>query len=422
MRSLVLWGCLSSMLVAETQMLMMRDVIAIALKNSPELMSKKAQSHSSQGQLKQIRSSYLPQANLKAGVVHTDIDTVGNDSYTMGTLGASQLLYDFGKTSGAIESGEKRFDASKIDVDAVTNDTIYATLKEFYTVLKKYHLIVVQNESVEINDQQLYRAGEYFKAGVRTKIDVTNAQLELSDAKLALLSAQNDLKIARMNLERVIGLTPNRGDYRLYDETFEISKLKNRLPKIPYTLDEFKRQALQNRSEIVAIDKRVEASRADESSAQGEYLPSLDARADYQKTSSTMPSMVDQWNTGVYLNWNFFSGFQTEGKLQEMRGNTLRYQSERQKVELDIVSEVTNAYNTAIQQRQAIDIRELAIQLAQENLQLAQERYKSGIGDMIELNDAQSKYIESKSNYVITYYDYCIAAANLQHAVGKLAD
>ena len=278
-----------------------------------------------------------------------------------------------------------------------------------------------------INDQQLYQAQEYFKAGVRAKIDVTNAQLELSNAKLDLMRAQSKLDIARVNLEQVMGVVPNNGDYHLDEESVDLNSMYSRVIPLPGSLNALADEAMHNRPEVQSNLARIQSAQSDVKSVNGEYYPSVKAKGDYQysnadygtTTTASSYDVGDIWSAGVYADWEFFSGFKTDAKSEEARSNVLRFEAEKQKIRLKIINEVTNAYNLAKLYREAIELQVVAVKLASENLQLAEERYKSGIGDMIELNDAQVKYTQAKTDFVVSYYDYNTALANIDHAIAK---
>lgn len=420
MRSLILWSCISASLMAQAQVLTKEDVVSIALASNPTIQIKSAESLMAQSKIGQSRSAYLPQAVATAGTQHTDVDTIGDDNYVSAGAQASQLIFDFGKTIGAIEGSESRYNAAKSDVVTSKNDIIFEAAKEYYAVLKQYHLIGVQKEYVDINDQQLYQAQEYFKAGVRAKIDVTNAQLELSNAKLDLLHAKSKLDVERVNLEQVMGVRPNNGEYMLDEESVDMDALYARVKPLPQTVDTLVDEAIRARPELRAALEKIQGAHSDVKSVQGEYFPAVDLKGDYQYNNSDLPIMYDhEWSAGVYANWEFFSGFKTDAKSEEARSNVLRYEAEKQKIRLQIIHEVTNAYNLAKLYREAIELQVVAVQLGAENLQLAQERYKSGIGDMIELNDAQVKYTQAKTDFVVAYYDYNTALANIDHAIAK---
>jgi outer membrane protein len=234
------------------------------------------------------------------------------------------------------------------------------------------------------------------------------------------MRAQSKLDIARVNLEQVMGVIPNDGEYSLDEESIELDSLYARVKPLPNSLSELKDEAIHNRPELLANTARIQSAQSDVKSVNGEYFPSVKAKGDYQYNGSDLAIMYDhEWSAGVVADWEFFSGFKTDAKSEEARSNVLRYEAEKQKIRLKIINEVTNAYNLAKLYREAIELQIIAVKLGSENLQLAEERYKSGISDMIELNDAQVKYTQAKTDFVVSYYDYNIALANIDHAIAK---
>lgn len=419
MKKLLLFFIISTHLLAQGEILKLEDAISMAKTNNPDIKISDSVAKGKKAIITQSESSYLPHISANAGVVYGDNDKSASDLYYTAGVGASQLIYDFGKTTSSIGGSKERHSSSKEEINATVNNTVFQVTNNFYTTLQKHHLITVANESVALNEKQLYQAKEYFKAGVRTKIDVTNAQLELSNSQLSLINAKNELILARVDLEQTIGVVPNNGDYALFQESSSIDELYGSIAEVTKSLEDFRLLAIKNRNELKSMELNIAALRHDEKSVDAEYLPTIDAEADYKYTNSSLPTVFSQWNAGVYLNWEFFSGYKTDGKKEQTKSAILEQLANLQKLKLNITNEVTTAYQTTISQRKSIDIQAASIKLSKENLQLAQERYKAGLGDMIELNNAQAKYITAKSDFVTTYYDYLISIAKLKQATNQ---
>ena len=128
--------------------------------------------------------------------------------------------------------------------------------------------------------------------------------------------------------------------------------------------------------------------------------------------------MNDEWQVGVGLTWQLFSGFATEGDVVEAKGILLESKAAFQTLHLAAVQQVTDSYLRADESRESVIIAEQTLALAAENLQLAEERYKAGIGDMIEFNDAQLNHIRAQSDLVVSYFTYLASLARIENAVG----
>ena len=374
-----------------------------------------------QGVLTQAKSGYLPHLFVGGSAARQNIDNLepdDEDSVYNASVRASQLIYDFGNTGGAIESSRLSLQASDDLFYQTRQDVVFTSKQAFYDVLAKKRLVEVDKEAVSNFEQQLYRAKKYFDAGVRTKIDVTNAGVELSNSKLSLLRSRSNVQTARVKFEQVLGIRPNNGNYRLTHIDVSLDKLAGNKPDMPGSLDGQLDTAFDHRSDVMAVKSLVQASKAEIRKARSGYFPSVSANAGYDEYDTDLESISDQWRFGVDLTWELFSGFQTEGEIVSAKGKFQELKAALRDLELAVRQEVTDSYLRANENREGVDIAHETLILAKENFYMASERYKAGLNDMIEYNDAQLLLSRAQSNLIVTYYDYLTALARLERAVG----
>jgi len=106
---------------------------------------------------------------------------------------------------------------------------------------------------------------------------------------------------------------------------------------------------------------------------------------------------------------------ETKAQLREVQASLREF-------ELSVTQDVTDSYLRADENREGVDIADQTLDLAKENLELADGRYKAGIGDILEFNDAQLLFTENQSSLVITYYNYLTALARIERAVGVVPE
>ncbi|NOQ47304.1 MAG: hypothetical protein GQ559_11670, partial [Desulfobulbaceae bacterium] len=144
---------------------------------------------------------------------------------------------DFGKTTGTIDVGKSNLKAADAHLQRQVQDIIFQVKEAYYSVLEKKRLIDVAGESVKSFQQHLDRAKVYHKAGVRTRFDVINAEVELSNADMSLLRAKYSLKTARVALVQVLGIKPKHGRYVLYSDEVHLDNILETMPPVPDTLE-----------------------------------------------------------------------------------------------------------------------------------------------------------------------------------------
>ncbi len=410
---------------AQTLKLDLKTSTTLALKNNPRIDIYKQQKLQSQGILTQAQSGYLPHVAAGADVGRQYIDDLkpeDEDTVLHATVYASQLIYDFGNTGGAIRASHNRVEAASGNLKQTQKDIVFACKREFYSILARRRLIEVEKEAVNNYKQQLYRAQKYFAAGIRTKIDVTYAKVNLSNTRLTLLQARSNLQTARVRFEQVLGTIPAHGNYTVIQNEGELTALASSKPDLPQSLNQLLETAFSYRSDLQAIRFHVKASAAEIDQARSGYFPSIDARASYDEYDSDLSSAQDQWYLGLNLTWELFSGFETKGKTATANARLDEVNAGHKELELAIIQEVTDSWLRGIEYRDSVDIASETMNLARENFILADKRYKAGLNDMIEYNDAQLSLTRAQSNLVTTYYNYLTALARIENAVGVIPE
>ncbi len=406
---------------AATESLTLEECIEIALANNPQIEIARQQYLGDEGVLTQAKSLYWPRLSGGVGYGRQYFDSelpITEDNVGSGLLRASQLIFDFGKTTGLIDAQAFNLSASSENLAQVYHDIVFQVKSAFYTVLESKRLIVVAEQAVSNYEQQLYRAQKFYEAGVRTRIDVTNAQVNLSNQKLNLLRANSDYKTARVALEKVIGRIPKDGDYEPVSSEPALEQLASKKPQMPGPLEDLLITADENRPGLKQFQFLVQAAESSVTQAKGDYWPTIDAVGDYSRYETDLPALSDQWQLTARLNWEFFSGFETEGKVAEASAQLREVKAGLRDFELEVTQDVTDSYLRADENREGVDIADETLELAAENLRLAEGRYKAGIGDLLEFNDAQLLYTQNQSNLVVTYYNYLTALARIDRAVG----
>ncbi len=407
--------------LADTLQLTLGQAVSLALEHNPRLEIVRQQCMQSRGSLTKAWSGYLPQLDVAGGYRRQHIDNLqplDEDDVGYGSLHLNQLIYDFGKTTGAIDVGRFELEASRANMYQLNQDVVLALKQSFYGVMAKKRLVEVARLAIKIYEQHLYRAQKYFQAGVRAKIDVTNARLQLSNARLNLVQAEADLQVERKNFENVLGLRPNEGNYLLVSGEGPLEKLAAEKPAMSFSLDMLQAAASEHRPEMKQVAFLVQSAKAAVIRARGDYFPRIDVGAQYDDFATDLTSLPDQWQVGVGLSWQLFSGLRTRGEVARSRAKFREIQAALHELELAVTREVAESYLRADANRSAVDIAAQSLELAKENLDQARGRYKAGLNDMIEFNDAQLRYTNAQARLVTTYADYLVALARIERATG----
>ena len=394
----------------------LEKALETALTRNPALSASRQEVAAAGAAVIQASAGYLPQVSASGAYDHTRQDAYtgaslqdrDNDTYT-GALSVSQLLYDFGKTPGLVDTSRQKLTANQRNLEAVKTALVRDVKQAYFEALKARRLVDVGNESLDAATRHLAQATALFREGMRPKIDMIRSRVDVSKAELFLVKARYALRTARVALETLMGGSPVSGDYDLAGESG--------IPKLTEELEPLVQRSLEKRPDLETLKAHLNAARSALLSVRGSGWPSLNAKGVYQSSGTDFP-LNDRWSTGLVLKWDLFTGLRHTGEMSEYRANVSRLQSLLEKGRMDAVQEITQAFLKVRESREAIKAAETALSQARENLALVEGSYRAGVSTVVDLSDAQVLYTESKNTLVQARYDYLKAFSQLEYASG----
>lgn len=412
---------------AKSHTLTIDKAIEIGLKHSPDVDISRFDFKKAIERNKFQKGYYLPRLDLgaTAGRAGSDYEQQGNvnTSVLLGNLNASQLLYDFGKTSGKIAASKEEVLALEASMNQVISTKILQIKARYYDALKMKSIISVAKKNIELQKGQLRRAQRYYENGIKTIIDVSDAQVRLTKATLDLSNSKYELELRKALLEEEMGYIPYNGNYVLYHKKLDLPNVSRNLPRVNTSLSALEQFAYDHRYELKSSRFYVKSSQELVKSEKGGYLPTLSLRGDYtaQEVDDVFASTVpkSQWQAGVEVKWNLFAGGQTDASVQEAKISTLKAASQVDNVRLLIKRQVIESSLGVRRTKDSVVLSESIAKASEKKYLQAKKRYENDLSDYIELQEAQQGYIQSLSDLVNTYYDYYISIAQLDFAVGR---
>jgi outer membrane protein len=397
----------------------------MTLKRSPDINVSKLDFDAAKTKIKTAQSYYLPTLDLNLGAGYGGYKFKNgdlNNEILTGTLSASQLLYDFGKTSSAIDGATSDANTSEATLNQVISNKIFDLKNAYYVFLQNRSLKIVHAENVKLNEQQLHRAKRYFEAGIRTKIDVTDANVNLISGQLSQQNNFYDIKLNRVTLKKIIGIHSGESLGEIYQEKLDFTTLFEHLPKHNFKIEEAEAFAYEHRYELKAYYYQIKTAESRLRSVDAEYYPAIYALGDYsvQNIDDDQIFLPEQeYKALVSAKWNIFSGFKTDAQSSEAKIALLRAKSLLVSAKLSIKEEVDNAFIYLYKSRDALKLSQSLSNAAKEKHIQAEQRYEHGLSDYIELQQSRQNYIDSLASLVTSYYDYFRSLANLDRSIGK---
>jgi outer membrane protein TolC len=388
--------------------------VDIALKNHPSVLGAAGTYGASRSRIGEARAPYWPQVSAGGSYSRnrapsSSLGTDATYNRYQGTVDVNQTLLDFGKTSAQVDVQKWGAEASREDLRDVTNRIVFGVKQAYYTLIQTKRSREAQAEAVKQFQLHLEQAKRFYSVGVRAKIDVTNAEVNLGQARLDLINAENAFQVARVTLNNAMGL-PGAPEY----EIEESPAFKD----YPIDLDTALARGYENRPDLQAADARTQAAQRSIDVAQKGYYPVLSGNAQYGWSGQDTP-LEKGWTLGASLDVPLFSGYLTKYQVEEMRYNLEAARANEASVRQTITLDIQQAYYNLQGTREKVSVAELTMKQAQENRELAQGRYAAGVGNTIEVTDAVVSEVNARTAYIRTQYDYRIAVADLEQAMGE---
>jgi len=405
------------------------QLINYALEHSPDLQITTKEYEVSTKKTKQASAYFLPRIDIhgSAGAsasseIITNPDNVKEDTMLLGKISVTQLIYDFGKTSGNYDASKYIQESYNMNNLQSISDKIRDVKSAYYNVLRSMALINVAKENLKLNEAQLYRAQKYFTAGIRTKIDISDAKVNVIKAKIDLKKVKYNLKLAYTILDQVIGIKDIESPYTIQAQNLQLDDIFYTL--IPYDMNLYESVnfAYAHRYIIQKFIASKKASKENIRVAKSQYYPSLYLSGDYTRLEAEALNTFlpkDTWQAAVSLDWNIYQGGSSKALIEEQIIQNNISQSRLEFLKLQIKKEVTEAYINLNESKDRVELSEALLMAAQEKFTQAQKRYENGLSDYIELQQARQSYIDAKSSLVIDYYNYYDSLAKMYHAIGK---
>jgi outer membrane protein len=393
--------------------LSLQQCVDIARQKSPTIAAAGYAVGAADARIGQAQSAYYPQISLSGGYskysVYTDRTNASNDLY-QGNATLNQMLFDFGKTPSQVRIQRLNEDASRSDQRNTVSQVVYGVKQAYYSLLQAEKNSEVAAETVKLTQDQLDQAKGFFDAGVKSRYDVTSAEVNLSNAKFAQIRADNAVRIARVTLKNAMG-APDMPDFAIEDMLA--------FQKYAVTFDEAVQRAYTNRPDLQSVLSKKEASKESVSLARSGYYPILNGTANYTRAGDTFTPEQSGWSAGVNLTVPIFNGFLTNSQVKEAKQNLNIQRANEETLRQNILLDVQQAYLFLQALENGVAVAELTVRQAQENYDIVNGRYAAGIGSPLDVTNALVGLTNAKTNYIAALANYKTAEAALLKAMGE---
>ncbi len=280
--------------------------------------------------------------------------------------------------------------------------------QSYYSLLLASRLVVVNAQALDRADLNLRSAKGFFEVGTRPRFDVTRAEVDVANARVSLIRAQNAVSLSRIALNTGMGIavnapTPRRGHPRLRALPGRPRLAGGRGPPAPPRVPPGEVPGRRRRGHGAADLPQL--------------LPGHRGERHLRRARGRRSHEI--YSYGVQLNWSIFDGGNKIARYKEAKALLDAAKANVRDTELTIWQQVEQAYVNLISAEEQIGAAQKAVESAQENFRLSQGRFDAGVGTIIELTDAQLALTQAQSTQAQALTDYRLAIAQLERNLGR---
>ena len=401
----------------------------LALKNNPQISVGHLLGLAQHQVYRQARAAELPTFN---GAI-TAVDANEGSRIGAGALNAprllehagagvtlTQLLTDFGRTVNLVSYSKLLDKAQNANALATAEDIVLATDQAFYNALEAEALLKVATQTVITRQSVQHQIDELAKSKLKSSLDLSFADVNLSQAKLLQLDAQNNVDSTIAALTAVLGFD-KQVNYELTDENTQ-------LPAPPPDVDVLISTAMQQRPDLQAFAYNQQAAEKFRRAQRDQLLPTISALG-IAGVSPVRPDcfggcfpnyFVSSWYGAIGVNMSvpIFNGFLFTSQASEANYRAKAAAENTRDLRDRVVRDVRTAWLSANTAFQRVSVAEELAKQADLSLNLAQQRYQLGLGSIVELSQAQLQQTDAAIGYVNAQYQYRLSLSTMNFEIG----
>lgn len=385
----------------------LQDCINIAMENNASIRA--SRNNVSSAKLREIasKSGYYPSISAESTIfTAASEDSMANNGTD---ISVSQNIYDGGIREATVK--EARYDLlqSESNMARLEQSIKYNVSTAYFEALRAKRLADVANASVKYNELLRDQIQEKLNVGSAAQVDLLPVEAQLANSRVSLLSARNNVRTALINLQNQMG--------QRVDHEFDIEDIDTPM-EFSDSLESSLANALSARPDIIQYKAATETARAAERIAQIALYPVPGISAQYQARISD-GSNNDEARVMGTISFDIFNGGSNRAAYKVAQNNTENALIQEEQIQKDIAADVEEAYLNLIDAKERMTASELSLAAAKDNYSAQKERYAQGLGITLDLLNAEVQVTTAESDSVQAKYDYCIAIAQMEYAIGK---
>ena len=419
----------------EIKPLTLQDAITLSLKNSHRLKASSARNEQADALVKQAQDNRLPNASVSGSylrLAHPNIDlktkalSAGGDTAShktqfpsvnqamYGIANISYPIFTGGKIKYGIESAKYLQQATLMDEANDKEGIILNTINAYINLYKAGATVKLVNENLNQSATRDSVFSRLEQNGLLARNDLLKAELQTSNISLSLLDAENNNRIATINMNLLLGL-PENTILQTDSTSFEnLVTLK--------TIAEYEQLALQNRKDLQALSYRQKAAHTGIDIAKADKLPTVVLTGGY--VAANIPkvlSITNAINVGIGLKYDIASLWKNKAKTQQAYAREKELMAIEAQLDDDVKLQVNRDYENYLLTVKKIEVYKKAVLQSAENYRITKNKYDNALVNTTDLLDANVLLLQSKINLAVAKADVYLAYNKLLQTTGTLS-
>ncbi len=394
---------------------------AIALRNHPRIASAAFLAQAGEAQVKEAHSAYLPtfSANLTGVEAQHDttlmvgaVPTSSLYSRAASGLSGSELLTDFGRTSSLVKSAELRHESENQDVANARAQVVLNVNVAYYQALSARAVLRVAKANLDLFNLTLRQVKALAQSSLRSTLDVSFAEVNVSQAELELVQAEDDERASHARLSAAMGYERDQA-FALNDEPLP--------PAMEPDVNVLINQAMQDRPDLEALRLNYHSLERYAQAEKRLWDPTITVAGLAGVSPEREQPLHETYSAaGINVNIPILNGGLFAARHAEAEARAQSAQKDMQDLSVQVARDVQVAWLDANNAFRRLDVTARMVTEANEALRLAQARYDSALGSIVELNQAQVSQTEAEIAAASAKYEYLERRAALDYAMGAL--
>jgi outer membrane protein len=419
----------------DIKQLSLQEAIDLSIKNSKKLKASDARNEQAEGALREAKDNKLPNASVSGSYLRLANPNISLKTKAFGGGGADSTggggapavnqaaygifnislpIYSGGKIRYGIESARYLQQAVHLDAENDKEAVILNTISAYTNLYKAAVTVNVVKENLQQSLQQDSVLSRLEQTGLLARNDLLKSELQSSNIELSVLDAENNLKIANVDMNLMLGL-PEQTTLATDSSTFEKNiSLKN--------LEEYERLALQNRKDVLALSFRKKAATSGISAVKAEMYPSVALTGGY--IAADVPHLVTITNAitvGVGLQYNLGSLWKTKAKIVQAQAREKEISANEAELDDAVRLHINQDYENYLLSQKKIEVYQKAVLQATENYRITKNKFNNNLVNTTDLLDANVSLLQSKINLAVAKADVVLAYNRLLETAGLLS-